>query len=70
MMSFRDIPLPVGWLRPYAPILSGTLFLFWSIFKVVHPAVTVATEAMQALLANDHQVRDTTDRPPKTEAVS
>ena len=70
MWAFRDIPLPVAWLRPYAPIVSTLLFSFFSILKVVHPAVTVATEAMQALLANDHQVRDTTDRPPKTEAVS
>ena len=56
MWAFRDIPLPVSWLRPYAPILSGLLFTFFSIFRVVHPVVTTTTDALTALFDNDKQV--------------
>ena len=56
MWAFRDIPLPVSWLQPYAPILSGLVFAFFSILQVVHPVVTTATDAMTALFKNDKQV--------------
>ena len=56
MWAFRDIPLPVSWLRPYTPILSTVIFTFFSILQVVHPVVTTATEAMTALYKNDKQV--------------
>ena len=58
MWAFRGIPLPVGWLRPHLPLLSAAFFSFFSILKVVYPVVTTATKAMEALMANDHQVRD------------
>ena len=56
MWAFRDIPLPVSWIGPYTPVLSGLLFTFFSILRVVHPVVTTATDAMTALYKNDKQV--------------
>ena len=56
MWAFRDIPLPVSWLQPYAPVLSTLIFTFFSILQVVHPVVTTATDAMTALYKNDKQV--------------
>ena len=55
MWAFRDIPLPVSWLQPYAPVLSTLIFTFFSILQVVQ-VVTTATDAMTALYKNDKQV--------------
>ena len=59
MWAFRDIPLPVARaLLPYTPVLSGVIFTFFSIFQVVHPVVTAATEAMKTLVDNDRQMEN------------
>ncbi len=56
MWAFRSMPLTVSWLQPYATVVSGLVFAFFSILQVVHPVVTTATDAMTALFKDDKQV--------------
>ena len=58
MYAARDRPLPLGALRETFPYLTMLLMLFMAIFRMVHPLVEVGSEALQAIRANDRQVRN------------
>jgi len=58
MYAARDRPLPLGALRETFPYLTMLLMLFTAVFRMVQPLVEAGNEALQAIRANDRQVRN------------
>ena len=58
MYAARDRPLPLGALRATFPYLTMLIMTFTAIFRMVQPFVEAGSEALQAIRANDRQVRN------------
>jgi len=57
MYAARDRPLPLGAVRELFPFLASLIAVFMALFRVVHPVVLQANQALREIRANDRQVR-------------